>query len=71
MKKTIIIERVYPDGSKRYVIQQKHWLFRWMWTNANNNAPFSYRSDAFDSLEDAKKNLCWFDGTKIIEKVIV
>lgn len=61
MKKARIIERTAPDGNKKYVIQQKHFLFRWWWVDAWLNFPFR-------SLEEAEKNLCWFDGTPWVDK---
>jgi hypothetical protein len=69
--KTRIIERTNVDGRKRWVIQQKHFLFRWQWVDAwiNSNVG-AYCNDSFSSLEEAKKNLCYFDGTKVKEKVV-
>lgn len=69
MKKVRIIERTMPDGRKEYTIQQKHFLFFWWWVDAWMNHDVS-TTDSFSTLEEAKKNLCYFDGTKIKEEVV-
>ena len=71
MKKVRIVERTYPSGNKRYVIQQKHFLFRWWWVDAWVNSGNPACKDTFDTLEEVEKNLCYFDGTKVIDKVII
>lgn len=69
--KTRIIERINPDERVLYVIQQKHFLFRWWWVDASMNAfDFVNCVDYFLTLEEAQKNLCYFDGSKCKEKVI-
>jgi len=68
--KTRIIERTNVDGRKSYVIQQKHFLFRWWWVDAWINSSSASCQDSFSSLEEAKKNLCYFDNTKVKEKVV-
>ncbi len=69
--KTRIIERTGPDGYKTYVIQQKHFLFRWMWVDAwTNSWSGANCQDSFSSLQSAEENLCYFDGTPTIEKVV-
>lgn len=69
MKKARIIERTAPDGTKEYVIQQKHWLFRWWWVDAWVNSPAGVGWDStFSTLEEAEKNLCWFDGTPWVDR---
>lgn len=69
--KVRIIERTNPDGKVQYVIQQKHLLFRWWWVDACMNA-FDYINckDYFNSLEEAQKSLCYFDGSECKEKVV-
>lgn len=67
--KARIVERTYPDGTIRYVIQQKHFLFRWIWVDAWMNSG-AYCTDEFDTLDAAKKHLCYFDGSKVVDKVI-
>jgi hypothetical protein len=67
--KARIIERTNPAGSKEYVIQQKHWLFRWWWVDAWVNSPVGgYCQDSFYTLEEAERNLCWFDGTPWVDR---
>lgn len=67
--KTRIIKRTSPDGRVSFVIQQKHWLFRWLWADAwENSWDGASCRDSFDSLEEAKKNLCYFDGSRCIDE---
>ena len=69
MKKARIIERTAPNGRKEYVIQQKHFLFRWCWVDAwVNSLDSAYCTDTFSTLEEAEKSLCWFDGTPWVDK---
>lgn len=68
--KARIIKRTLPSGRVRYVIQQKHFLFRWWWVDAWVNSINPYVNYEFDSLESAHENMCWFDDTKIKEEVI-
>jgi len=71
MSEARIIERTNVDGRKTYVIQQKHFLFRWWWVDAwVNSMNGASCNDSFSSLEEAKKNICYFDGTKVIERVV-
>jgi hypothetical protein len=69
MKKVRIIERTFPDGRVEYTIQQRHFLFFWWWVDAWVNSDVS-TIDSFSSLAEAQKNLCYFDGTKYVEKII-
>lgn len=70
-KKVRIVERTYPSGEKAYVIQQKHFLFRWWWVDAWANSWLgACCNDTFLTLEDARKNLCYFDGTKSKDREI-
>ena len=66
-----IIERTNVDGRKEYVIQQKHFLFRWWWVDAwiNSSDGASCR-DNFDTLEEAERNLCYFDNSRVVEMVV-
>ena len=67
-----IVERTGPDGRTVFVIQQRHFLFRWWWVDAWINAwEGTYCQDSFFTLEEAKKHLCYFDGTPTRERVIV
>lgn len=71
MAKCRIIKRTNPDGRIHYVIQQKHDLFRWWWVDGwiNSLSGASCR-DSWDTLDEAKKNLCYFDGSKVKEEVV-
>lgn len=62
--KVRIIERTYQDGTIRYVIQTTSRLFR-VWRDGDGKWLTNYRNYTFRSLEEAKKNICYFDGTKI------
>ena len=69
--KTRIIKRTGPSGNVRYVIQQKHFLFRWWWVDAwVNSIDGAWCTDDFATLEEAEANLCYFDGTKCKEEVV-
>jgi hypothetical protein len=71
MTKCIIIERTNVDGRIEYVIQQRHSLFRWWWVDAWVNSMLGAAcKDSFSTLEEAKRNLCYFDGSKP-EEIIV
>ena len=58
-----------PDKAVWYVIQQKHWLFFWVWVDASVNTS-SWCKDKFVHIEDAIANKCWFDGTKRKEEIM-
>ena len=69
--KARIVERTAADGQVKFIIQQKHFLFRWMWVDAWINSLLGAACrDSFDSLEQAKKNLCYFDGTPSRDAVV-
>lgn len=66
-----IIERTNVDGTIKYVIQQKHFLFFWCWVDAwLNSWNGAACNDSFSTLEEAQKNLCHFNGSKVTERVI-
>jgi hypothetical protein len=65
--KVRIIERTSPSARKSYVIQQRHFLFRWWWVDVMDDACCRY---SYNTLEEARLNLCWFDGTKHADKVV-
>jgi len=68
--KARIVERTAPDGSKTYVIQQRHFLFRWWWVDAwINSWAGAACQDSFPTLEEARRNMCWFDGTPCTDRV--
>ena len=69
--KARIIERTGPDGTVSYVIQQRHFLFRWWWVDAWINSMLGAAcKDSFTTLEEAKANLCFFDGTPTKELIL-
>ena len=69
--KTRIVKKTYPDGIVMYTIQQKHFLFRWLWVDAwINSSAGAVCLDSFLTLEEAKRNLCYFDGTKTKIEVV-
>ena len=71
MNKTRIIKRTFVN-KVTYVIQQKHFLFRWMWVDAwVNSANGAACQDAFYTLEEAQANLCYFDGRKAADEVVM
>ncbi len=71
MKTVRIVRRITPSGSVSYVIQQKHFLFRWWWVDAwINSMDGAMCQDSFNTLGEAKANLCWFDGTFYSEEVV-
>ena len=68
--KVRIIRRTEVDGRIVFVIQQKHFLFRWWWVDAwINSVAGAATVDYFNSIERAQENLCYFDGTKVREVV--
>lgn len=64
-----IVERQHVDGMITYVIQQRHFLFRWWWVDAWMNNDVSTK-DEFNTAEEARKHLCYFDKSKCIDTVI-
>ena len=67
-----IIKNTNPEGRVTYTIQQKHFLFRWWWVDAwvNSWDGASCTNDTFNTLDEAKENLVWFNGTKHTFEVI-
>ena len=71
-KKVRIIKRTYPDGSIRFVIQQRHYLLRLIWVDAWINClAGACCQDSFSTFEEAEKNLCYFDGTKAQDEIVL
>lgn len=77
--KARIVENTLPSGRKSYTIQQRHFIFRWLWVPAwvnawvnawGNSLDGAACNDTWNTLEEAKDNLCWFDGTKTKRRVI-
>lgn len=52
-----IVERTRPDGTKNFVIQKK-FLFVW------------FDVDETSTLSAAKQNMCFYDGTKVKDRVV-
>ena len=71
MSKARIVKRTGPDKSVEFVIQQRHFLFRWWWVDAwmNSSCGAACR-DSYPTFEEAAANLCHFDGTKTVEEVV-
>ena len=66
-----IVKRTKVDGRVIYVIQQKHFLFRWQWVDAwLNSMSAAECRDSFSTIEEAKNNLCYFDNSEQIDEVI-
>ncbi len=63
--KVRIVKRIGTDGNAQFIIQQKHFLFKWWWVDAwiNSWAGASCK-DYFDTLAEAKKNLRYFNYPK-------
>ena len=69
--KVRIIERVAPDGRAEYVIQVRHFLLRWQWVDAwLNSWEGAACRDSFATLDEAQRNLCFFDGTPCVERLM-
>ena len=66
-EKCRIVERTNIDGSLTYVIQTRHLILRWLWQDGSLS---SFRPYTYECLEDAQKNLCYFDGTRNKDRVI-
>jgi len=58
--KARIVKKIDVDGFITYIIQTKHPIFRY-WTDG---AWLYYSLHTFKTLEEAKANLCYFDGSK-------
>ena len=66
-----IIKRDLLGGRVEYVIQQKHFLFRWWWVDAwVNSSSGAACTDSFNTHKEALENLCYFDGTPVVETVV-
>ena len=59
--KARIVKRTYRNGYVDYVIQKKHFLFRWWWVDARVDCGLF--SLSFSTLELAQKKIYLFDGT--------
>jgi hypothetical protein len=70
MKKTRIIKTIHLDGSETFTIQQKHFIFWWWWVDAWINSSSSWTKDTFKTLNEAKNNLKYFDGSKPKKEIV-
>jgi hypothetical protein len=69
--KARIVKRENVDKTVEYVIQQKHFIFRWWWVDAwVNSFAGAACNCSFESLEMADKNMCYFDGSKEKDTVV-
>ncbi len=67
-----IIKRTYLDKTIEFVIQEKHFLFRWKWVDAWINSSIGAAcQDSFSTFEEAEKHLCYFDNSLEIKEEIV
>jgi len=68
--KTRIVKRTHVDNKVTYVIQQKCW-YSFGWIDAGlDNALGNYSIDYFSTIEEAEKNLCYFDDSKHTDVVV-
>ena len=66
-----IVRRTGVGGRAQYIIQQKHFLFRWWWVDGwINSSCGACCTDNFDSLLLAQQNLCYFDGSQPVDEVV-
>lgn len=71
MRKTRIVKRTDVDGTVKYFIQQKHFLFRWYWVDGWMNSLMGpAHQDFFPTLKEAQNNLCYFNGSKPKEEIV-
>jgi hypothetical protein len=71
MAKARIVERTNVDGSIVFVIQQPHFLLRWIWVDAwINSFAGADCQDTYSTLEEARKNLIYFNGSRGHDRVV-
>ena len=71
MSKVRIVKRTHADGRIDFVIQQKHFLFRWWWVDAwINSSAGAACQDYFGTLDEAERNLCYFDGSTSKDEIV-
>ena len=70
-KKVRIVKRTSIGGRVKFVIQQKHFLFKWLWVDAWINSSIGAAcNDSFSTLEEVKQNICYFNGSKAVDIVV-
>jgi hypothetical protein len=65
-----IIKTTLPNGREFYTIEQKKKRFfgGYKWKEVN---PWgSWHRNTYDTLEDAQKDLCWYNGTRTKTEVV-
>lgn len=69
MKKARIIKRTNPIGEVEFVIQQRFFIFFWIWVDAwlNNGIDTVFE---FKTLNEAEDSLWKFDGSKYTEEIV-
>jgi hypothetical protein len=71
MSKARIVKRTSAAGNITYVIQLKHWLFRWFWADAWVSSFDGLNTiDSFATLDDAKEALPRFNGSEKKDEVV-
>jgi hypothetical protein len=69
--RTELVNRTHPSGRVEYVIQQRHFLFKWWWVDAwINSSAGAACQYSFPTLQQAKDNLWQFDDSKPTEEVV-
>ena len=67
MNKCRIIKRTGVNGSVNYLIEVKHW---YGWATTKISHPEFYAEETFVTLEEAQRNLCYYNGTKVKAEVV-
>jgi hypothetical protein len=68
--KVRIVERSF-NGKTEFVIQQRHFLFRFWWVDAwINSDSGAVCQDSFSTYKEAMENLCYFDNSKGTNKIV-
>ena len=72
MKKVRIVKRTYTRGKIEYAIQQKHFMFKWWWVEPWMNRGFiDDRDSVFNTFEEAKDNLQYFNGSRTVKEEVL
>ena len=62
-----IIKRTAPDGGVKYYIQRKT---LWFWSDVCKSIGEIALTLSFDTLDKARANLCWYDGTRYKDEIV-
>ena len=68
--KVRIVERTHVNGKKEYTIQRRNWFLLGMWIDVSEGCHDVEIPVSFSSLKEAKSRLCYYDGTKITQKIV-